>query len=110
MINKEYVKSLKPWKIIYMLQDIETIKYYESFRVKMEKNMFEKELNDLENTYKAVLKELDKQVEDCLPSLLHYMKEFVELHGQTDEVRHKLNALLAKTGRENEEEYEDEDE
>jgi hypothetical protein len=104
------MNALKPWKRIHMLQDIDTRKYYEGFRVGREKKMFEEELKDIELTYKGTLIHLHKQLEDCLPSLLHYMEEFLTLHKQNEEVRDKLEALLAKTGRENEEDDEDEDE
>ncbi len=35
-----------------------------------------------------------------LPSLLHYMEEFLDLHKQNEAVREKLDVLLVKMGRE----------
>lgn len=105
--NKWFLKSKGPWKRFHMLEEIEKRKYYEGFKVGREKKMFEEELNDLEKSYKAVLGHIHKQVEDCLPSLLHYMEEFVTLHKQNEEVRDKLDALLAKTGREPQDPEED---
>lgn len=66
--------------------------------------MYQDELNDLEIVYKSTLVNLHKQVEDCLPSLLHYMEEFLNLHKQNEAIREKLDVLLAKTGRQPEQE------
>ena len=71
--------------------------------------MFQEELNDLEMVYKKTLVDLHQQVEHCLPSLLHFMEDFITLHKQNEAVREKLDALLAKTGRGSQEE-ENEDE
>lgn len=105
--NEWFLRSKGPWKRFHMLEEIESRKYYEGFKVGREKKMFEEELKDLEMVYKKTLIDLHKQVEDCLPSLLHYMEEFVTLHKQNEQVRERLDALLAKTGREPQDDEED---
>lgn len=81
-------------------------KYYRGFKFNTIKRrpMFIEELKDLEIVYKGTLVQLHKQVEGCLPSLLHYMEEFLSLHKQNEAIREKLDGLLAKTGRESQEE------
>ena len=76
-------------------------KYYGGFKYNeiKRKPMFQDELNDLEMVYKSTLVNLHKQVEACLPSLLHYMEEFLKLHKQNEEVREKLDVLYEKTGK-----------
>lgn len=77
--------------------------YYGGFNIYNRRPMYQEELKDLELVYKSTLNQLQKQVEDCLPSLLMYMQEFVSLHKQKEAVREKLDALLAKSGRESQE-------
>ena len=81
-------------------------RYFEGFKLNMinRRPMYQDELNDLEMVYKKTLVDLHKQVEDCLPSHLHYMEEFITLHKQNEAVRKKLDVLLAKTGRQPQEE------
>jgi methionine salvage enolase-phosphatase E1 len=62
--------------------------------------MFEEELKDLEQAYRISMKDMEKQVETLLPYLLSYMEQFVTLHKKNEAMREKLDALLAKTGRE----------
>jgi hypothetical protein len=83
-------------------------RYFAGFKFNIinRRPMFQDELNDLEIVYTSTLENLHKQVEDCLPSLLHYMEEFLSLHKQNEAIREKLDVLLAKTGRRNEEEGE----
>ena len=77
-------------------------KYFQGFNFGKCKRtpMYQDELSDLEVVYRGTLRDLHKQVEDCLPNLLHYMEEFLSLHKQNEAVREKLDALLAKTGKE----------
>lgn len=84
-------------------------RYFNGFKFNMinRRPMFQDELNDLEIVYKSTLVNLHKQVEDCLPSLLHYMEEFLSLHKQNEAIREKLDVLLAKTGKQPEEEGEE---
>jgi hypothetical protein len=81
-------------------------KYYQGFNFNKinRRPMYQEELNDLEIVYKSTLVRLQKEVEQCLPSLLHYMEEFLSLNQQNEAVREKLDALLAKTGRGSQEE------
>jgi len=81
-------------------------KYYGGFKLNMinRRPMYKDELQDLEMVYKKTLVDLHKQVENILPSLLHYMEEFLTLHKQNEAVREKLDVLLAKLGRPAEEE------
>ena len=71
--------------------------------------MFEEELKDIELTYKNTLVDLQKKVEHCLPPLLHYMEEFLNLHKQNEAIREKLDGLLEKLGRETQEESDGEE-
>lgn len=66
--------------------------------------MFNQELKDLEIVYKTALKNYAKEVEDILPTLLHYMDKFLTVHKQNEAVREKLDTLLEKTGRESSDE------
>ena len=66
--------------------------------------MYENELSDLEMVYRKTLVDLDHQVQIVLPSLLAYMEDFLALHRQNEAIREKLDVLLAKSGRENEDE------
>lgn len=92
----------------HMIDEIDRRKYYEGFNVGREKKMFQEELRDLEITYKAALVGLHKEVESVLPSLLYYMEEFVTLHKKNEAIREKLDALLAKTGKDSQKEEDDE--
>lgn len=65
--------------------------------------MYQDELKDLEKVYKHTLVDLHKQLNSSLPELVDYMEEFVLLHRQTEAVNEKLEVLMAKTNRNNEE-------
>lgn len=108
-LEEAYRQSKKHWDKLDLLREIDRRTYFEGFNVGREKKMFQEELKDLELTYKATLLNLHKQVENVLPSLLHYMEEFVTLHKKNEAVREKLDTLLAKTGRGNEDEEEDDE-
>lgn len=69
--------------------------------------MFEEELSDLEDSYNKKLEDIHRKVVRCLPHLLYYMEEFLILHKQNEDVRERLDILLAKTGRQAHEEEED---
>lgn len=79
-------------------------RYYAGFKYNMikRKPMFEEELKDLEHAYRISLKDMEKEVEVVLPYLLSYMESFVTLHKKNEAMREKLDALLAKTNREEE--------
>lgn len=81
-------------------------KYFGGFKFNMinRRPMFQDELSDLEIVYKTALKNYAKEVEEVLPSLLYYMEKFLIVHKQNEAVREKLDVLLAKTGREPQEE------
>lgn len=85
-------------------------KYYGGFKMAAMQGMFDDEFEDLEMMYKSSLVHLEKEVADCLPSLLHYMEEFLKLHKTNEAIREKLDALFAKTGRSLHDESEGEDE
>lgn len=97
--EKTFMKGSKVWATHFRNQKIDRQKYYEGFNVGREKTMFQDELKDLEIQYKDTLVNLHKKVEDCLPSLLYYMEEFVTLHKHNEAIREKLDALLEKLGR-----------
>lgn len=73
-------------------------KYYRGFGYNKRGPMFEEELKDLEGAYVTTLKSLHKEVEDVLPSLLHYMEEFITLHKQNAVMSEKLDVLREKMG------------
>lgn len=77
-------------------------KYYKGFNMINRSPMFEEELKDLEQAYRISLKDMEKEVEEVLPYLLSYMESFVTLHKKNEAMREKLDALLAKTNREEE--------
>ena len=79
--------------------------YYGGFNMIRRKPMFDDELKDLALVYRSTLEGLDEQIDDRLPALLHYMKEFVQLHEQKDAIEEKLENLIAKV---NPKEQEDE--
>jgi hypothetical protein len=60
--------------------------------------MYRDELMDLAAIYKKTMQDLHEDVENCLPSLLHYMEEFVRIHKMNESVREKLDVLAAKIG------------
>lgn len=99
-----YTKSRKHWDRLKVLKEIDQRAYYEGFNVGREKQMFQEELKDLETVYKSALKNTAQDIEEILPSLLHYMEKFVNANKQSEAIREKLFALLAKTGREPQEE------
>jgi predicted GTPase len=68
------------------------------------KPMYKDELQDLENVYKHTLHNIQAQERNVMPSLLHYLKEFLELHEQKEAVNEKLDVLLQKLGRKETEE------
>lgn len=103
-IEKRFMNCTKAHGIQRRRDEVMLRKYYEGFNTGREKQMFKEELGDLEIQYKYTLQELHKKVEDCLPSLLYYMEQFVTLHKQNEAVREKLDTLLAKMGREPSEE------
>lgn len=108
-LEEAYAASKKHWDKLKLLREVDRRAYFEGFNVGREKKMFQEELKDLEITYKATLLNTHKQVEDVLPTLLHYMEKFVTLHKKNEAVREKLDALLEKTGRCCEEEEEDDE-
>lgn len=99
-----YAKSRKHWDRMNILREIDRRAYYEGFNVGREKKMFQEELKDLETVYKTALKNNAEDIADILPSLLHYMEKFVNANRQSEVIREKLFALLAKTGRESQKE------
>lgn len=107
-LEEAYAESKKHWDELKMQREVDRRAYFEGFNVGREKKMFQEELMDLEITYKATLINLHKEVEEVLPSLLHYMEKFLTLHKKNEAIREKLDALLAKTGRCCEEEEDDE--
>lgn len=103
-LEEAYRKGFKTWDRYYKQCEIDRQKYYEGFNVGREKQMFQEELQDLETVYKSALKNTAQDIEEILPSLLHYMEKFVNANKQSEAIREKLFALLAKTGREPQEE------
>ena len=86
--------------------------YVRGFKINMinRRPMYKDELDDLEKVYTCTLDNLGKRVEDTLPSLLYYMEEFLKIHKQNEAVREKLDVLLSKTGRRNEDDAGGDDE
>ena len=70
------------------------------------KTMFDDEMKDLAMVYKSAIVDIHKKLDSSLPSLLHYMKEFVELHEQKEDVEERLENLMAKLNPNEEEEDE----
>lgn len=103
-LGRSYRQAYKVWDRYYKNCAIDRQKYYEGFNVGREKVMFQQELKDLETVYKTALENYAKEVEDVLPSLLHYMEKFLTLHKQNEAIRDKLEDLLEKTGRKPQEE------
>lgn len=98
-IDRTFRESSKIWARYYRNEAVERQKYFEGFNVGREKKMFKEELNDLETVYKTALENYAKEIEDVLPSLLHYMERFLKVHKQNEAISEKLEVLLAKTGR-----------
>lgn len=92
--NKDYDKirmersSKAAWK-----------KYYTGFNKIDRKPMYKDELQDLENVYKHTLHNIQAQERNVMPSLIHYLEEFLELHKQKEAINEKLDVLLQKLGR-----------
>lgn len=99
-LEKKFIKGSKVWDDYWRKCKIDRQKYYEGFNAARERVMFNEELKDLEIVYKTALKNYAKEVEDILPTLLHYMDKFLTVHKQNEAVREKLDTLLEKTGRE----------
>lgn len=70
------------------------------------KTMFDEELKDLVLTYKGTRVKIHEDIRDILPSLLHYMEKFIDLHKQDEAICDKLERLLQKVGGNEEEEDE----
>lgn len=102
-LKRSHRRAYKVWDRYFKNCEIDRQKYYEGFNVGREKEMFQEELKDLELVYKHSLVQVSKQIEDCLPSLLHYMEEFVDLNKQSEAIRDKLDTLLEKAGRKSQE-------
>ena len=109
-LDRNSRESSKIWARHFRRRAIDRQKYYEGFNVGREKQMFKEELKDLEIVYKTALKNYAKEVEDVLPSLLHYMEKFLVVHKQNEAIREKLDNLLEKTGRGSEDNEGEEDE
>jgi hypothetical protein len=103
-IEKQFINGSKAWARKNRLDDIYEQKYYEGFNLGRERAMFKEELQDLEVVYKTALRNYAKEVEEILPTLLHYMDKFLTVHKQNEAIREKLDNLLEKTGRESQEE------
>lgn len=88
--------------------DVAEQAYYEGFKPGREKVMFEQEIDDIEKVYEKIVKDVDESIEDILPSLLHYMELFVQMHAKKDSVAEKLATLKVKLGKDKKEEKEDE--
>ena len=69
--------------------------------------MFKEELDALERVYLVGISQTCGEIESVLPSLLHYMEKFVDLHKDLEGVEEKLDVLREKMGK-NKEEKEDE--
>ncbi len=61
-----------------------------------ETHMFENEIKDLEKIYTKKIWEIDERLENTLPNLLFFMKEFIDTHAEKDMVQEKLDALTIK--------------
>lgn len=108
-LEEAYAQSKKHWDKLKLLREIDRRAYFEGFKVGRERQMFEEELKDLELVYKSTLNQVNKSIKNCLPSLLHYMGEFVGLHEQYEAVSEKLETLLAKNGKGEESDGEDDE-
>jgi hypothetical protein len=102
-----YRDGRKAWDKLYMMREIDIQKYFEGFKYGREKTMFKEELDDLEKVYANAVNTANEQIADMLPSLLHYMEEFVCMHKGLEKVQEKLEVLREKIG-ENQEEKNDE--
>jgi len=76
---------------------IDCIEMLNGFK-KQEGNMYEEELKDLELAYEKTLESVNNKMDILLPSLVHYMKEFVDLYETKYAVEEKLSTLKAKMG------------
>ena len=94
-----YRNSLKAWKKLDIQREIDRKKYFEGFNVGREKQMFKEELDDLEKVYEHSLNGAKRKIEDVLPSLLHYMEEFVCANKALEGVEEKLDVLREKMGK-----------
>jgi hypothetical protein len=65
----------------------------------IDKSIFKEELKDAEELYRKNLVELEHQICGIMPSLIYYMKNFIEAHTAKDDYIEKLEALLIKTGK-----------
>lgn len=110
-VQKNFIKSQNTFKRYRNQCEIDRRKYYEGFNVGREKEMFQEELKDLEQTYKETLVNVENELENCKPSLVYYMKHFIALYEKRGQIIEKLQILLEKTGRKpSEEDYGGEDE
>lgn len=78
--------------------------YYEGFKPAKEKVMFKEEIDDIEKVYEQAVVDTDQEIKQILPSLLHYMGEFYDLHSKRDIMTEKLEVLRTKLGKEKEDE------
>lgn len=76
------------------------LKYYAGFsypkKIKREKEMFKEELEDLEKMYIEKLKIAQSEMEYINPSLVHYMKEFIQHYEEEQKIKIKLESLQHK--------------
>jgi hypothetical protein len=75
-------------------------KYYQGFAYRkpqpMEKEMYKEELEDLEKIYIEKLKAAKETMEYINPSLVHYMKKFIETYEEECNMNSKLSNLRYK--------------
>jgi hypothetical protein len=94
-MEKNYIKGIKTYRLL----EIDQQKYYEGFKVRKEKRMFQEELKDLESVYRTTLESVEEKLIDIRPFFLYYMEQYLELNRQKRTISEKLEELLEKLGR-----------
>ena len=74
-------------------------KYYKGFNKMTYDHILKDEIAELEKVYDDSLIDMRKKVDKILPTLLHYMREFVELYDAIVAIEEKIEVLDAKLGR-----------
>lgn len=81
---------------------IEEKAYYEGFKPAKEKVMFKEELADVEKMYASTKQEMLDKIKDVSPTMIYYMKKFIEAYEQGLDIQEKIDILNEKLGRETE--------
>lgn len=97
ILKEDYERYKNDWLNRPSLES--TRKYFSGFKRMRKEQMFDKELLDLEKVYLNTIENLNDEVDECLPHLIHEMKQFLSSYEKLQMVLEKYSVLRVKLGK-----------